>query len=739
MLKRLLTFSSLLATAATLNAQLAVENILTPAQLVQDVLLGSGVTVSNITYNGGPADVVNEQAGVFTGAINSIGIDAGVILSSGAVDVALGPNVGTGTTLGGGNFGFGDPDLSALSGVDMNDASILEFDFVPVGDSIVFSFVFASEEYPEYVCGTVNDAFGFFLSGPGLSGPFTNNAVNLALIPGGQIPVSINTVNPGVSGANGVASNCSALDPNWTANSVYYQSNAGSLEVEFDGQTVVLTARSPVICGETYHIKMAIADGGDTAFDSAVFLEAGSFQSTPFIPTLSPGPSIVGLNTILESCYEITFDFIQIGQSSDTSVVQISTGGTATQGVDIVPALPDSLIFLPGQNSQAVSFTVPVDFDGLETLIITLTSESQCSGTFITNEFLFYIDSSPPPLITGGFTQVPCQGSATLTPTVSGGFPPYSIGWSTGQTGPSITVAPTSGTAYNVTLTDDCGSTAVGQFFVDLEPPPPVSLTLQGPSTLMEACDMATLEVGRPVGIPGGVTMDLFFQGTATNGSDFVLPGSVLIGDGVPSVSLDFNPLEDGVADDGETVTITASYADACGSTSEASVTVTIIDAPPISLETDDFTVECQPDSILLEAVGVGGVGTLSYVWSNGDQGPFSYVTMQVPGTYTVTATDQCGRSESAVSIIQTICDLVIPNVITPNGDGNNDYFEIEGILYVSNTVRVFNRWGQTVYDASNYRNQWKADDVPDGTYFYEVVVSRNDTKYTGSLTILRD
>ena len=739
-MKKILILGSLALAPLLMRGQLVVGNTLTPEELVQNVLLGTGVTVSNITFNGGAPTTINEQAGTFDGTAAGIGIPNGVILATGNVQVALGPNNGTGTGMGGGNFGFGDPDLTTLSGVTTNDAAILEFDFIPSGDSISFRFVFASEEYPEYVCGTVNDVFGFFLSGPGITGPFQNNATNLALVPGGIVPISINTVNPGVSGANGQAANCTALDPNWPANNVFYQDNTGSQVIQFDGQTVVFIAQAQVECNQQYHIKLAIADGGDTAFDSAVFLESSSFTSTPFIPTLTPGPGIVGNNTILESCYPVTIDFIQTGAGDDTSVVYITVGGTATAGIDYVPPFPDSLVFYPGDTVQSFTFNCPIDPDGQETVILTLVSESPCAGTTVSNEFIFYIESSPQLVIVGGAEVIPCLGSATLTPTVSGGYPPYTIAWNNGlPPGPSVTVSPIANTVYTATVTDDCGTTSIAQFFVELEPLPPINMELLGPGTVMEACQSTSFNIIRPQGVPGPVDLSITFNGAAQNGQDFNVPATITIPEDVLNTVTSFDPLEDGIPDDGETVTIIATFTDDCGRTVSDSVTITIVDAPPIQLSTEDFIIECQPDSMLLTAVASGGVGQLSFSWSTGDQGPSTYVTMQVPGTYTVTATDECGRSVSDQAIITVECDVIIPNVITPNGDGYNDKFEIEGITYSSNTLAIFNRWGQKVYEVSNYSNQWDGGDLPDGTYYYEVVLTRNDRTYTGSLTILRN
>ncbi len=724
--------------SSAMQAQLVVNNTLTPTQLVQDVLLGTGVTISNVSYNG----VLDPQtpiigSGSFTETGTNLGLPAGVILSSGMADAAAGPA----TNFASNPNGTGsDPDLFQLSNNNtINDRAVLEFDFIPVGDTVRFRFVFGSEEYPEFVCSGFNDAFGFFLSGPGISGAFTNGAENLALVPGGSIPIAINTVNAGVPGGAYPAATCAAADPNWIANSQYYVNNTGTTIV-YDGFTTVLTAKRFVQCGQTYHIKMAIGDAGDSAYDSAVFLEAGSFTSTPFIPTLTPGPGILGNNTILESCYPVTINFTQTGAANDTSVVQIITGGTATGGVDYVPDFPDSLVFLPGDSVQTFTFNCPIDGDGDETIILTLISPSPCAGITITNEFIFNIIQSAPVTIVGGFETIPCGGSTTLTPTVAGGYPPYTVSWSNGETGNSITVSPNGSAVYTATATDDCGSTAIAQFFVEMDPLPPLNMAIIGPGTVMEACDNTGVNFIRPQGVPGDAVIEITYSGQANNGSDFQWNNTVTIPDGVLNTIVPFNPLEDNSADDGETVTITGTYTDSCGRTTSASVTITIVDAPPIGVTTEDFSVECQPDSMLITATGIGGVGSLSYAWSNGSQGFSTYVSMNTFANYTVTVTDDCGRSASDIATISLICDVVIPNVFSPNGDGHNDLFVIDGIEYTSNTVRIYNRWGQLVFESSNYRNQWNGGDLPDGTYFYEVVLQhKKDDPYTGHVTILRN
>jgi len=929
--KYLRTFGTMLLASLSIGAkaQLIVDQTLTPEQLVQNVLLGAGVTASNVTFNGISGETLNPQVGSFDGSASSIGLQSGLLMGTGDINVALGPNDEGAATLGGGFFDFGDPDLEVLSGVVTNDAAILEFDFIPTGDSIKFRYVFSSEEYDEYVCGTVNDAFGFFLSGPGIAGPFTLGAINLALVPGTQVPVSINTVNNGTVGANGISLNCSDIDPNWVANSIYFLSNANGTTVQYDGQTVVLTAFALVQCGVEYHIKLAIADGGDSGFDSGVFLEGGSFSSAPFIPQLTPGPGIVG-TTMFESCFPMELSFIRLGDVAEADTFQVFYSGSFTNGEDIVPAFPAEVIFAADSTSFPITFNAPVDADVSETITITVISISGCTGDTIENVFEFNIEEAPPlvlvgppfsvdcgdavaisPTVSGGFgaygydwgggqigapllvsplsdtsypvtvtdscglsattlipvtvipapnpfsvtlepgptvqgnsaqescfqvflnfsrsggtvfadtafvtlsgtatpgvdfsdlpdqvifpagqatvqvpvifgldadgletlimtlgdvsicnggfstltysftiTQapalvaqgstatIPCGGSASLVPTVTGGYTPYSFAWNTGSLTATLVVGPIEATTYTVTVTDTCGTETLATFNVGLLPPPPIGMAILGPSTVTEACESTSINIIRPAGTQGALVVNMSYSGMATNSVDFNWPTTLEIGADLLNAVFPFEPLEDGVADNDEDAIITASYTDSCGRTVSASVTISIVDAPVINLETSNFTAECSEDSLPISVIASGGYGGLSLVWNTGDEGPLTYAQLQTGATYVVTATDACGRQAFAQSVVLIDCEIIVPNVFTPNGDGSNDRFDIDGILSTQNTVKIFNRWGQVVFEATNYRNNWSASGIPDGTYFYEVIVPREPKPLTGHVTILRN
>jgi len=147
---------------------------MTPEQLVKNVLLGTGVTAYNITYAGHPISI-----GHFSGPTN-LGLQSGVLLTSGDINVAPGPN-NSGSAGFDANLGD-DPDLTAISSlyspsgnpIPTYDYCVLEFDFIPQSDTLRFRYVFASEEYHEYSNSTVNDVFAFFISGPGITGPYTS-------------------------------------------------------------------------------------------------------------------------------------------------------------------------------------------------------------------------------------------------------------------------------------------------------------------------------------------------------------------------------------------------------------------------------------------------------------------------------------------------------------------------------------------------------------------------------------
>ncbi|MCC7146893.1 MAG: choice-of-anchor L domain-containing protein [Phycisphaeraceae bacterium] len=230
-----------------------------------NAIVGSGVTVSNVSYTGAAG-----ASGIFTGgAAAGITIDKGIILASGSVLNAIGPNNQGGATT---DFGAaGDGDLNALVSYETHDAVVLEFDFTTSTQNLYFNYVFASEEYNEYSNTVFNDVFAFFLDGQ-----------NIALIPGTTTPVAINTINIGNIGGSGSPT---------PQNPEYFVDNSAAVEdIQYDGFTVPLTAKFLGLSEGTHHIKLAIADASDFVLDSAVFIQGGTFSGdeTPITVPLPP-------------------------------------------------------------------------------------------------------------------------------------------------------------------------------------------------------------------------------------------------------------------------------------------------------------------------------------------------------------------------------------------------------------------------------------------------------------------
>lgn len=217
--------------------------------LAESLMAGKGL-VSNVTFTG-----AQNAAGLFTGGGSTVGVREGALLTNGDVRNVLGPNQFDNITTDNGRPG--DAALNALVAPGTTlDATILEFDLLPTVSSVSFNFSFTSDEYNEFANSTYNDVFGFFVDGQ-----------NIALLPDAQTRISVNSIN----GGNPIG--VDAQHPEFYINNDR-SDGGGAFNTEMDGMTTVLTATSAVTVGSVVHIKLAIADTGDRAYDSAVFIAA---------------------------------------------------------------------------------------------------------------------------------------------------------------------------------------------------------------------------------------------------------------------------------------------------------------------------------------------------------------------------------------------------------------------------------------------------------------------------------
>lgn len=249
-------------------AQLAVTTNNNALQLAQS-LSGQGVVITNPTLTCGTS-----SSGTFTAT--GLGIGSGIVLSTGTADDGQTGSEGTGS----GN-NTSDPNITTITTGIQKDVCKLEFDVTPNCNKLDVSYVFASKEYPDYVCSTYNDAFGFFISGAGIVG-----TQNMAVIPGTTTGVSINTVNSGNVGSAGSSGGC----PTNTYSNLYVDNPQPFFPWSpqppikyYGGFTTPLKATATVQACSTYHVKIVIADIIDAALNSAIFLQNNAVSCNPII------------------------------------------------------------------------------------------------------------------------------------------------------------------------------------------------------------------------------------------------------------------------------------------------------------------------------------------------------------------------------------------------------------------------------------------------------------------------
>lgn len=758
---RPLLLAVMILATLTATGQLLVNPGGNPTLMVQNTLIGSGVTVSNVTYTG----AANAIGTFSTGAMaTNLGFPAGIILASGNVSTAIGPNTqgGAGTALG----TPGDALLNSLITTPTYDAAILQFNFVPLSDTIKFRYVFGSDEYPEFVNSSYNDVFGFFVSGgydPVTWTPFNNR--NIAIIPNTvNTPVSINNVNNGTNNA-GPCMNCA-----------YYVNNNGGMWLQYDGLTTVLTAWLKVIPCVSYSIKIAIADAGDQILDSGVFLEANSFISNNVqLSTFTTSP---GIDTVaVEGCNSAVVRFKLPSITAVPKTVYYSVSGSAANGVDYV-TIPTS-ITIPAGSDSALLYINPISdsiTEGLEYIRI-IANTSFCTTDTV---YIYIKDYHPLNPVTSSDT-ILCATASTLWSNDTLGVQPYTWNWSTGDTTSVINIFPSATTLYTVTITDKCQMSHTDSVLVTVSKP--VITTVDDTICLGDIGTISASAVGA--------------TGFSWNTGDV-------------TATINASPLSTTIY----TVVVTDTLG--CQDTAEATVWVNNL---PLAIITGDTTI-CRNDSITL-----GADGGISYEWSTGDLQQYITVSPAAGQQYTVTVTDQnnCQSSETMfLEVIQlpttlisalsdTICRgasimltatgatdylwndnstlpiltvgppenstywvigsnnqngvfcyasdtfnlgvkrcnrFYVPNAFTPDGDGLNDDFGPEGIFEGVERfeVYIFDRYGRMIFKSTDPAIRWdgrlpNGDFGPDGTYTYRMYIKEaysDEYQMTGTVTLLR-
>ena len=740
-----------------------------PAAAIVDTLVGTGVSVANVTYTGNA-----NSKGTFrcTGGCN-LGITRGVFLSTG--------NTGQMPTSPPSDFhssdmsGSGDAQLNLIVSPNLTqDAAVLEFDFTPAADSVGFKFVFASEEYNDYVNTAYNDVFAFYISGPGIPG----SPKNLALIPGTSIPVSINNVNNGNSAgaATGPCNHC--------ANFVDNVPNGGTANF-FDGFTTVISAGIKVMPCQTYHMKFAIADVNDGVFDSGVFLEAKSFSSIGNVGIAANGVQII---QNLDTVYACDGDSVVLtaspagsynwnnGQTTQTIVVtqaNITPSGVyqyavlnsspacfaSSKQVKVIFVTPTATItplgstaLCPGGSvvlqanpgssylwsNGATSDSIVVSAAGTYTVTVT-----QFGNCYAVSTPVVVTQSAPVAAINGVLTI--CSGSnTTLTATAGASYL-----WSTGATTQSVSVG-TSNT-YTVTVTYSGGCTATASVNVTANTNPVPSIT--GNNSICQG-QSSTINAGSYAGYlwSTGATAATINVNTAGNYSVTVTDANGCTGTASFNLTVNANPtptitgvtsfcaggnstlnagggytnyLWSGGATT-QTINVTAggnyavTVANAAGCTATTNKVITV-NALPVPSVTGTLSF-CAGKNTTLTVPG----SYTTYQWSNG--ATTSNITVSTASTFTVTVTDAngCTGSKSATTTINT---NPVPSIIgnssicqgqssTINAGSYAGYSWSTGATAATINVNTAGNYSVTVTDANGCT----------GTASFNLTVNANPT-----------
>lgn len=682
--------------AARTYGQISVTANQSAAALAQR-LAGNGISITNATLT-----CAASANGAFTVTSSNLGLDSGIVLTTGnAVAVAAPEPALTSVN----NNTNGDPALQALSGASTTrDACILQFDLVPKGDTVKFEYVFGSEEYINSICGPYNDAFAFFISGPGITG-----TDNMARVPGTNIPVAVNSINNGIPGTYGSLPNCTSMGAG-SPFTAYYVNNAGGATVGYRGFTTVLTAAHAVIPCDTYHLKLTIADALNGLYDSGVFIKAGSLQSTTFSVTAQAPVNAGGIPALYKGCLPGSFTFSRSVAKPTPQVLNYQISGTAVNGTDYT-TLPGS-VTIP---ANAISVTLalnglPTGPSGMKNVILKLIAPVSCNGAteIIDSAEMELLDApeltvfnNDTTICEGGFVQINAQSSAGLT-----------FNWTPAlglnSSGILMPLAnPATNTTYTLKAYAAAGSgcdTLSATVKIDVLPSPEFADAGED----INVCEHTPILI-EPMIAPDNSAFT--YEWTSAHGT---AAGKTLqINDPIVSQSgLYYFTVSGGK----------------CGSVTD-SVQINIVSFPlppmvdplKVCLNEDIKKLPVSGSNLKWYKDAVGGIAL--------DAQPNINTTTEHTETYYISQSYGDCESERArfTVTVERCCDdfIFIPTAFTPNQDGMNDYFEMkvhDGTRITR--VEIFNRWGQMVYQEDGplpWNGVFNGKVVDLGNYFYHV------------------
>ena len=692
-------------------AQIVISPGATATQLANNIV-APGITVTNATLN-----CAQTACGTWTGNLQAGGSqlsNGGIVMTSGSAANADGPNATGSSSTAVPGFDFSDPHLTTQPGAGNpppnRDNCVLEFDMQPSCSNFNVSFVFGSEEYPEFVTGSFNDGFGIFISGANPTGGNYNN-YNIARLPNNQL-VSIDNVN-----AN--------------TNAQYYNTNNTGV-IQYDGYTDGLTAQLDVVPCQTYHVKIIIADAGDESYDSGLFLGVGSFScSTPLITVNSPAPICAGQQATLTATgggAGATYNWSS-GQTGATinvnpNVTTTYTVTMVTSGCNDVTATSTVTVNAPIQ----ATFTDLGPYCATDTPdLLPTTSLNSIQGTWspatinTSSANTTTYNFSPAPNVCGLPTSMTVvvnpQGAPTFAQlgpycqneAVVDVLPTTSTNGVIGTWTPAIIGSSIPGnTTYNfVPTVAECTSNASMVINVIPIAAPPFT------SNVSEGCTPLNVSFSTPT-IP-----NVSYNYSINNNSFGTNP------------TANYSFTNAGCYD----ITLTANN-NGCTQSTTIPDMICVETPPSVFFSASPTILENSSQQVVFSNNTIGGE---SYLWDFGDGTTSTdlnntHLYSNINGNFnvTLTSTTPLGCASSYLVTLTYINKPVfyIPNTFTPDEDQFNQTW---GPVFTSGfdpfnfDLFIYNRWGELIWESHDAKERWdgsfgkKGLKVPSGIYSYKI------------------
>ncbi|MCX8531348.1 choice-of-anchor L domain-containing protein [Chryseobacterium luquanense] len=722
------------------NAAGYVPSTYTAEQLVKNVLINSGTScgvpnVSNVTVTPNQAATNNDRFwGYFHKGTTNFPFTDGIVLTTGYARQA--GNVASGASAIVTGAGQNDADLLAAvpnpnPQYNYNDNVMLEFDFVPNSSQVKFNYLFASEEYTgNYPC-EYSDAFALLIK-PVSGGPY----VNVAVLPGGAGPVSMTNIHGSVRDDGGLLP-CPAINEQYFAG---YNAST-NIVTNYNGRTVPLQAVATVTPGVAYHFKMVLSDYRDTGFDSAVFIEGGSFDigiklvdgngvqlpSSLNVCDNVPQTLVAQVNGITGATYQWYKDGIVIPNA--TSVSYVAT----------TPGVYEVKVSVPGSTCPAsatitiIGGTSPVAQDATLKICTTpslstfnLNSTKPSISTTAGAVFRFYVN----------LADAQAQNNNYI--------PEASLASYNGTNGQVLHVVVSNGgfCSKRVTLT------------LNKEETPVATLTASrlkicvGESVILTAGGGITYQwndtaVSTPIRtLSPTQTTTYTVYAIGAQGCKSLQPATVVV-EVVPAIT---SNLSGGFICESDRMTLNAGAGpNYTYSWSNGATTQTIVAAAAglyyVDISngvcTKRYTTEVK-QALIPEIVNVDynqsgtlvitannlASGVLEYSVDNGLTWQGSNVFNNIPNN-TIVSIRVRVKTTSCVGFLEYFT-FVMQNVITPNGDNVNDMIDFRGVSeYKQFQASISDRYGRVVYKAEKIRPYWdgyfQGKKLPTASYWYQV------------------